>query len=419
MKLLIIFIFSLSVFSNESLINVSFGPATVGTSNVNIDLRDFQVKYVEKSSYVKAYLIKNSIQWIRDKNNLLTPRARIRIFTEKLSHEVFIQYLGRSIIPTKSNKSKLYTDLYINLFTPGNIEVYQNNKIISKITVVIKKNLNNKNKIHIDDSCLKYSLSLKGQISGHASVGCRMDRVGKWGKETPRLEVTWSATDLFLANKTPPPFTIFLKDSSPARIRMVDQNNQTKKIEIQAKLPKRLHRLKTAIGLGPYTFDTSVGGTKKKRVAPAFMLYGRLDLTKSSSFRLFDALIWNKAIFNNFGVYFAYDLASAYDRKINLTTLLGVQGLSFKEEGKNQKSNFDMIYPQGFEVVYNNAFNIKKFHIAYGMFLGNSNSYKYKNIWLRWGKKYFWEINLIDWKKDQSQSTMWGLSVGIPFKGFF
>ena len=43
---------------------------------------------------------------------------------------------------------------------------------------------------------------------------------------------------------------------------------------------------------------------------------------------------------------------------------------------------------------------------------------EYRNVWVRWGKNYFWELNLIEWGQDDFKASMWGLSVGFPFKGF-
>ena len=43
------------------------------------------------------------------------------------------------------------------------------------------------------------------------------------------------------------------------------------------------------------------------------------------------------------------------------------------------------------------AFGIDGFLVNYGMFLSPDSNVQYNNIWIRWGKKYFWEINYIDW----------------------
>ena len=43
----------------------------------------------------------------------------------------------------------------------------------------------------------------------------------------------------------------------------------------------------------------------------------------------------------------------------------------------------------------------------------------YKNIWIRAGKKYFWELNYIQWSQNGRSAKSFGLSVGIPFMSFF
>jgi hypothetical protein len=74
-----------------------------------------------------------------------------------------------------------------------------------------------------------------------------------------------------------------------------------------------------------------------------------------------------------------------------------------------------IIFPQGFEVVYRHAFGLRNYHLIYGMFLSTASDGSYENIWLRFGQKVFWELNWINWKYEDRQATSYGLSVGIPF----
>ena len=146
------------------------------------------------------------------------------------------------------------------------------------------------------------------------------------------------------------------------------------------------------------------------------MIYGKFDLNDTSSFKVFDALLYSKSRFNNSGIYFSYDLADAFDGRILLNALLGFQGLHYRFNSTSP-TEFRLLYPQGFEVVYKHAF-VENYHATYGMFLSTSAE-KYTNAWLRYGKKNFLELNYINWGHGTSSMKMWGLSIGIPFLSAF
>jgi len=114
------------------------------------------------------------------------------------------------------------------------------------------------------------------------------------------------------------------------------------------------------------------------------MLYGKFDFNDTTSLKGFDALLYSKTLFNNSGVYFSYDLAEILDGRILINTLLGFQGLHFKYSPQTP-SQFRVIYPQGFEVLYKHAF-IENYSLFYGMFLSTSAE-QYTNSWIRYGKK--------------------------------
>ena len=188
---------------------------------------------------------------------------------------------------------------------------------------------------------------------------------------------------------------------------------------IKAKLPKNIHRLKTALGLGPYLFEANDRlSYQNEKVAPAWMLYGNYELLNTTSIRFFNATVKNEALFNNGGVYFAYELANVFDGRFQLVPLLGFQLLSF-DYNKSTATRHKIIYPQGFEAVYKHAFGLANWHLVYGMFISSSDEEPYKNLWLRFGKKWFGEVNYIEWQAGVYKVKTYGLSVGIPFLSFF
>jgi hypothetical protein len=399
-------------------ISISFGPVQIGQSNSKIELSDFSIKKKQLQERVEASFVKGSVQWIRTDGNLLAPRVLLAIKIYTKSEGLHLKYQGSSIIPERQ-KDYLHTEIYVSLFNPSRISFSQGGKPRGYIYIQAKSNSNNGLTQHIDYSCARYNLQISGLEDEYLSAGCMLERKGEFGSETPRLQVTWTTTNFKLLDNTTPPFISFISGSNPSTITVQDYQGKRRKISIKATLPKRLHRLKTAVGFGPYSYKAGVTYREKKaKISPSFMLYSNLNLSPSTSIRAFDALIWQDSIFNNFGLYFAYELADAFDKRVSIVPLLGIQGLSFRYNN-NTKFQHRVIYPQGFEVLYKHAFGIKNYSIFYGMFIGNSHDYKYKNLWLRWGQKYFWEINYISWQEEKTFAEMWGLSIGLPFMSFF
>lgn len=425
MKLLLslFLILSQSTLANNKLI--SFGDVQIGADRINLILEDFKVSIKQKANIpIKAELAPGSVQWIRDaSSNLLIPRARLQIDVGSLSSTIAGKYSNEIVIPEKTKKGSSF-DLYVNLFNPDLVIIKRGTEIIGEVGIKVDdisqkiKARNQKTKL-IDYSCTRYRLDFKGLEHEYMSIGCKLERIETNGKETPRLVVTWSTTNYTLLDGSSPPFKVILHGSDPASIIVRDSNGKNKKITISAKLPKRLHRLKTAIGFGPYMFEPRDGDKSRNQgVAPALMFYGRYDLQASTSLRFFNATVASGSLFNNGGIYFAYELADAFDGRLELVPLLGAQILSFDYDDENSAYH-KAIYPQGAELIWNNAFNIENYLVGYGMFLSTSSKRDYQNLWIRWGRGYFWELNYINWEEDGFKAKMWGLSIGLPlFQAF-
>ncbi len=409
---LLILLFSISV--NAAPVN--FGKQTLGESRVTIDLKNFNIVLTHPE--LRAKFINDTVRWERNSDNLLTPEALMGIAIKKTNGDVHLEYKGETFIPI--NKGNLiYSELWIDLFNPGEIKVIEGTKQIDTIRVESINNESIKKTQLIDYSCSPFDITMTGLDNEYVSIGCVLKKIGKFGNETPRLEVTFSSTNLKMQNGTEPPFKIILEDNSPADFMVINQKGETKKIRINAKLPKKLSRMKLAVGFGPYMFSAKEEElSKKSAIAPSLMLYGKFDVGETSSFKFFDAAVIQKTFFNNAGFYFSYDLAEAFDGRVVLNTLLGLQGLHYKYSNAKD-SRFRAIYPQGFEVIWKHPFARENEYMTYGMFLSTSSSEDYTNSWFRWGKKYFWELNYIHWKHETSEITMWGVSVGIPLASFF
>jgi len=417
--LLIISLFTLSFQLNaESAFNLSFGPVKTGDSRINLSLRDFDVKPISlKGVEIKSSFIRNSTQWVRTAQNLLVPRARLAIMIMDQTPNIHIVYKGQAIIPENRGKH-LYTEIFVDLFGLEDAKVMSGNKELSHIEVTAKKPKKGKKTKLIDYSCSRSGIQITGLDDQYMSVGCRMERRGTWHKGRPRLVVTWSTTNYRLKDGTEAPFVSYFNQTGKTEVTLVDRYGKEVQVSLSAKLPKRLHRMKTAVGFGPYFLESSFEGQSNDKWGPAFMIYGKYDFTPTVSARFFDALVYNESIFNNSGLYFAYHLADLMDGKVSIVPLLGFQGLYFKFKD-NPNTNNNIIYPQGFEVVWRHAFDIENYTIVYGMFLSTDDNERYTNAWIRWGKGYFWELNFIEWGLGSYKATTWGLSVGLPFLQFF
>lgn len=395
----------------------SIGQFSIGKAGVELDVHDFNI---EKShTDIEANFIEDTIQWLRPENNLLTPRALLQVTVPAHYKPVYFKINQQVVFPSERD-GKLSTQLYVNLFTPENIVIYQSDKILDTIKITAKSVARSKLKQWIDYTCLPYEVIITGFEQQYSSTGCKLHRVGSFGHETPRLEVAFSSPNLTTPSGDQPPFLFNLQDNSPVETVLINKSTKEKiNLSVSAKLPERLNRLKIAGGLGPYSFTETFKTDKKgPEVAPSYMLYAKFDLSETSSFKAFDALVYNdKSLFNNSGLYFSYDLARVYDGQIILGALLGFQGLHYRFDS-GYPTEFEVIYPQGFELTYNHPFGLQNRYLSYGTFLSTTKQV-YRNIWLRFGSSVFYEANYITWGSDASEIEMWGLSIGFPlFKAY-
>lgn len=395
---------------------VNIAKNTIRETRVEIDLKNFAILYQHPD--LRARFIPESLRWERNQENLLSPKVLLGLAFKKNGKSIHIEHLGEKYIPVTKGIG-VYSELWVDLFNPGEIQIIEENSLSATVRIESVSNLTVKKTQLIDYSCSPYQISVTGLENEYASVGCLMNRVGPWGKETPRLEVTLITTNYRMPNGAFPPYKIILEDQSPAEFILINSKGEKRPITIKGVLPKRLNRVKLAVGFGPYEFSAHNGAESKSgELAPSLMLYGKLDLTDTSSLKFFDAALIQKTFFNNMGLYFSYDLAEVFDGRIIFNTLLGFQGLNFKYSA-DSVANSRMIYPQGFEVLWKHPFNQENYYLTYGMFLSTDNTEDYTNAWLRYGKSYFWEVNYIRWKYLESDISMWGLSIGLPLTSFF
>ncbi len=396
---------------------ISFGVVTLAEDRMPIDLNSFRIKS-EGEIEIFGKMIKDSLQWVRLDKSLLVPRALLEVsFKKDQLHRYSWEYARQKIIPLFDEKSGLYkAHIFVSLFESLPLELYEDNKIVNTVRILPQSSQRSN---LIDYTCAPYFVEIEGIKNDYLSVGCKIQRTGKFGDEKPYLEVLLTSASYRLKDQSEPPYLIVFHETGESKISLVDYLGNEEVITIRAKLPKKLPRLRLAAGLGPYTLDNSEKfGNAKSEIAPTVMLYGNFSLNDSSSLRFFDSYSKNIATFHNWGAYFAWDLAEFCDQRCLLTSLIGAQGVDY-QYNTNFKSTSEKIFPQGFEFVYKHPFGNLNYKFSYGMFASFSGLYDYQNIWVRYGKNYFWELNYIEWQRDKKEASMFGLSIGFPIASFF
>jgi hypothetical protein len=410
-------------FSNQAFSSgIELKNSPVGESRIKLSKKDIDINITNFSEHnVKAIVYSSSFEWVRFDETLLLPKVRLKIRVNPPNPELVITYKNKTISFQHSKKSS-YAELYYSLYERDLVKIQNSAGKVSNISL----HLNNRTakKVVIDYTCSRNNIEIEGLDDEHFSIGCKTRRIGAYGKEKAMLEVQWVSPELKVLNSEYVPNQAAFLNKLPIKIKV--QNVKTleiKEITIKARVPKRLHRLFTAYGLGPYSLHTKTVNkegevlSKKAPVSTALFFYLNYKISDTTSIRGFDAAIFNESVFNNGALYLGSDFGHSLDNKLYFTTLLGVQYLYFKFDEFNPEVS-EPIFPQGIEFMYRHAFDIPNYIISGGVFLSTSDDIAYENIWVRWGKNYFWELNLITWGKDDFEARTWGVSVGIPFKGF-
>lgn len=415
---LIIYLIIFTLISSKVYANFNLNGAPLAENRINLTPQDFKIS-IESQKKMKVNIDPNSIHWVRYNKNLLIPRIKIDLFIESnKSDSIFVEY-KKEIFHLEKNGRQFSSELFYSPFENSPLNIYNDKKVIGKVQISMNKKYNHL----IDYTCSRNNIKVDGLENYFISLGCNTKRIGEFGKEKPLLTVNWITPNLIIKNTDINHGTAVFTKGAPIEISAIDKRtNKLVNFRITSRIPKRLHRLFTAYGFGPYALETASNKDDQfedyySPAAPALFFYTNYKISEETSIRGFNALVFDKSVFNNAGAYLGSDFGFSLDNKLYFTTLLGVQHLFFKFDNDTTEVS-EFIVPQGIEFMYRHAFDIPNYIISGGGFLSPSESFDYQNIWIRWGKNYFWELNYIYWANDNLSAKMWGLSVGFPFKGF-
>lgn len=400
---------------------VAIGPLVLtGEDHPAPDLADFPVTIEPNKLGVEAAWVEKSVRWLRAKDGLPVPRARLLVTVKAPPERLVLRWRGRAV-QFQTAPDGAAVEIFVPLLDLGEARLEADGKSVARIKIGVRPSAAGSHAI--DHRCSPYRVNVAGLDDANFSMTCRLVPVGRIGKEEALLEVRWAAAGVTLPDGSAPPLTADLRDGRPARATLVGPDGKSRVVEISASVPPRFNRLRLAWGAGPYGLSSS-GGSGNGAAASA-MLYGnfRLRTEDNLSVRAFEAAVGQSPLhtsfFNNLGLYFAYDAVRALDTRMRLTVLLGAQIVTFAPNGLTHASYNEVIGPQGFEVSYPDAFGFKNKTLSGGLFLQPGTSKRYQNLWVRYGGRWFGELNYIAWRDNDRFAKMWGFSVGAPLASFF
>ncbi len=403
---------------------VAIGPLVLtGEDHPAPDLADFPIVVETPKAGVEAAWVAKSVRWLRAKDGLPVPRARLLVTVKASPERLLLRWRGRAV-QFQGGPDAATAEILVPLLDGGEARLELDGKPASRLKITTRPAAGAAHALHaIDHRCSPYAVQVRGLDDAYLSMTCRMMPVGRLGSEEALLEVRWSAAGVTLPDGSAPPLTADLRDGRPARTTMIGPDGKSRIVELSARVPARLNRMKLAWGAGPYGLSSS--GRSGNGTAGSVMLYGnfRLRTEDNLSLRGFEAAVGrdpaHAAFFNNLGLYFAYDAVRALDTRLRMTVLLGAQIVSFSPDGLARKTYNAAIAPQGFEMSYPDAFGFKNKTLSGGLFLQPGTTKRYQNLWVRWGGRWFGELNYLSWRDNDRYAKMWGFSVGAPLAQLF
>ncbi len=422
-RILILFLFIFLTLSTQAksreFVSFNNGQVQFGQSYLDLDLANFKINYLHPNKVIKTGFLEGTLKWEKTSDGLYLPKAEllIQINTEVLKeYQPIVKYNKKTFSPSLLKNNKIYSfSITVSLFEATNIEVYLDDKYFNTIQL---KSITAPNVKHhyIDSSCTPYHLEILN-FDEYLSVSCELIRLGGIGNERPKVKLSWVTPNYFLIDDKQSSNITTFTSSGDAILVLKNHEGEKKNIQFKVSLPKKLNRVKTALGIGPYSMLSQYEDKKEEGLTGNITLYGKLEFTTNSSLRFFNSFAMKKNdYFNNFGLYFAYDLARVYDDRIQIVALLGMQYLTHKIE--LGPSLNEMIAPQGGEITFHHPFGLHNYVLGAGGFYTTFDESEYINTWLRFGKNTTYEVNFIKYRDGNREVSVTGFCLIFPLFSF-
>lgn len=367
-----------------------------------------------------AVSFRSDVRWERTAQNLILPFIKVRLnVSTKNNVHYYYRYKGVTYLPQFLEDDE-FTDIDYSLFDTEKVEVIKEKVKIGEVSIKGIPNQAKSKTILLDYSCSGYNLQVSGFDGEFLSIGCEMQREEREGNIIPSLKVYWISNEYRILNQSPGPYLVSFSNGREAKVRVVNEDGEEKTISIKVNFPQRLHKLRIAGGVGPYFYKNSKDGAEKEsQTLPSLMLYGNYYLNNIHSLKFFEALVMKESIFNHAGLYVGSELGKFYDDRLVISSLLGLQELSYRFDQTETRVFTQIIFPQGIELLMHHPWGLENYRFSVGGFLSPQRDVTYQNFWARFGAKVFLEFNYINWEYSGMQASMYGLSVGFPLGQFF
>lgn len=396
---------------------------------------DYKAYWVgEALTGVKVSLASKSLQWVRVKETLVLPRARLIIDLQDLSAGQLSYANFNQAISIQGNQA--HAEISVALISSKHnsvvLRIKRKNRIYSGIIRFEFKpsspQLKNQNRVYLDPSCSKFKLkaeSLGNWTQDWVYLGCRLIRLEGKEYRTSSLELMtfWDNTeDSIEIGGIPTPSrdaSLWTLQLSPETSSLILHGNQ-QSLKIHYQIPEHYHNASIKLGLGPYQFSFRGNGENVQEITNLTTVYGSYFITETARAVVFGAVTTDSHLFSDLGVYIHTEYQKILDKRLNISLLIGGHSVGFFSQGK-----YYMLVsaPQGFEVTFTDTFlpgyNLTAGAFVYPLISGTS----YLNSWVRWGGQVFGEVNYISWQ-NQTQSLLFnassvGFTFGFPLANLF
>jgi len=396
--------------------NQNFLPIPIIKRDSNyLKIKISEIKINNPFNFIEVKVIRD-VKWDRTKENLILPKVFLRLRDSFIDTKRYhFRYLKKNYFPQQIENFEV-ADIEISLFESNKIEVLENGKRLGFISTRMERT-NSKDQTVLEDySCSPYEVRVYGFEGEFLSLGCELIRDNVGGVIVPTLNLHWIASDYKTLDNQYGPYVVSFSEGRTSIIPVIDDQGKTREIKFKVSFPRRIHRLSTSMGLGPYVYQSDYfKNSKEQETLPSWMLYGNYYLNNIHSVKFFNALIMKESVFNHAGFYLGSELGRFYDDRLVFNSLLGFQALSFRFDIGEDDLFTQVIYPQGLEIVMHHPWNLRNYKFSIGGFLSPQSDVTYQNFWARFGSKLFLEFNFINWQYQSRAASMYGLSIGFPF----